>query len=279
MPWRSPSRLRSEPGAAARQAPFAAGRLLTVMMLRGYYRPGAVGPCPIQIAAVRARRYAADLRIRWIGSPYYAVGGCLPCRVIRHSDVMWQNCRQKTKLGISVARYQMDWWGHNEKHGWVVLDRNIPCNQPGSRGDLLFFRFRDSTTFPVARGDWHEPQYMYAPNYLRGKPSEVVEEFESLQSGWPELKVEMQHQRQDAENEKRMAALEKLRDQAIAKHRLLLGRLGIPYQGVLEPSPKKSLRVTLCYSCGHALNNATNSECAVCGWIVCICGACGCGYS
>ena len=42
MPWRSPSRLRSEPGAAARQAPFAGGRLLTVMMPRGYYRPQPV---------------------------------------------------------------------------------------------------------------------------------------------------------------------------------------------------------------------------------------------
>lgn len=42
MPWRSPSRLRSEPSAAARQAPLAGGRLLTVMMLRGYYRPVAV---------------------------------------------------------------------------------------------------------------------------------------------------------------------------------------------------------------------------------------------
>ena len=39
MPWRSPSRLRSEPSAAARQAPYGGGRLLTVMMLRGYYRP------------------------------------------------------------------------------------------------------------------------------------------------------------------------------------------------------------------------------------------------
>ena len=39
MPWRSPSSLRSKPGAAARQAPFAGGRLLTVMMPRGYYRP------------------------------------------------------------------------------------------------------------------------------------------------------------------------------------------------------------------------------------------------
>jgi len=42
MPWRSPSRLRSEPSAAARQAPIAGGRLLTVVMLRGYYRPDAV---------------------------------------------------------------------------------------------------------------------------------------------------------------------------------------------------------------------------------------------
>ena len=54
MPWRSPSRLRSEPGAAARQAPFAGGRLLPVMMLRGYYRPEAAGRHLIRIAAIRA---------------------------------------------------------------------------------------------------------------------------------------------------------------------------------------------------------------------------------
>ena len=41
MPWRSPSRLRSELGAAARHASLAGGRLLTVMMPRGYYRPSA----------------------------------------------------------------------------------------------------------------------------------------------------------------------------------------------------------------------------------------------
>lgn len=52
MPWRSLSRLRSEPGPAARQAPFAGGRLLTVMMPRGcrYYRPVAVGRGYISIS-------------------------------------------------------------------------------------------------------------------------------------------------------------------------------------------------------------------------------------
>jgi len=49
-PWRSPSRSRSEPGTAARQAAFAGGRLLTVMMLRGYYRPGAARRRSLRIA-------------------------------------------------------------------------------------------------------------------------------------------------------------------------------------------------------------------------------------
>lgn len=53
MPWRSLSRLRSEPGAAARQAPFAGGRLLTVMMLRGYYRPLAAGQ-PVATMVIEA---------------------------------------------------------------------------------------------------------------------------------------------------------------------------------------------------------------------------------
>ena len=66
MPWKSPSRLRSEPSAAARQAPYGGGRLLTVMMLRGYYRPGAVTGHPIRIAAIRARRYALSLCATWV---------------------------------------------------------------------------------------------------------------------------------------------------------------------------------------------------------------------
>ena len=82
MPWRSPSRLRSEPGAAARQAPFAGGRLLTVMMPRGYYRPEAVTGHPIRIAVVRARRYAYEMSARLVASPRKAGDCCLSCIVI-----------------------------------------------------------------------------------------------------------------------------------------------------------------------------------------------------
>jgi hypothetical protein len=37
-------------------------------------------------------------------------------------------------------------------------------------------------------------------------------------------------------------------------------------------------RVTYCYICGSKLDNALDKECGRCGWIVCSCGACGCGY-
>lgn len=37
-------------------------------------------------------------------------------------------------------------------------------------------------------------------------------------------------------------------------------------------------RETHCYSCKGDLDNAEDLECAACGWIICSCGACGCGY-
>ena len=73
-------------------------------------------PSSIQIAAIRAGRYALCLRATWIGSDRYAKTAApfpvllfalcvrpaskrqLAERVIRHSDVNQQNCRRKTKF-------------------------------------------------------------------------------------------------------------------------------------------------------------------------------------
>lgn len=35
-------------------------------------------------------------------------------------------------------------------------------------------------------------------------------------------------------------------------------------------------RTPPCYACGRGLDNAVDHECACCGWIICVCGACGC---
>lgn len=38
-------------------------------------------------------------------------------------------------------------------------------------------------------------------------------------------------------------------------------------------------RETHCYSCKNYLDNDLYKECRACGWIICFCGACGCGYT
>ena len=57
----------------------------------------------------------------------------------------------------------MYWWGFNALHGWVVLDRNIPCNEAGQSGDLVFYICPELTKFSCGRKEWDEPNFIYAP--------------------------------------------------------------------------------------------------------------------
>ena len=84
----------------------------------GSSRPYAAGRRPIRIAAILAERYAPFLLATWIGSPAMATPAAFFCPVISylqvvpaskqslaehviwHLDVIRQNCRPKTKLGL-----------------------------------------------------------------------------------------------------------------------------------------------------------------------------------
>jgi hypothetical protein len=59
-------------------------------------------------------------------------------------------------------------------------------------------------------------------------------------------------------------------------HRKRIEKLGFRYAG-LKPTAK-SHRVTHCYVCKDSLDSSVDVECVNCGWIVCRCGACGCGF-
>lgn len=63
------------------------------------------------------------------------------------------------------------------------------------------------------------------------------------------------------------------------RHKELLERLGKEYQGVRKATRLNRHRVTHCYSCKSGLDNSIDVECVACAWILCNCGACGCGYS
>ena len=121
----------------------------------------------------------------------------------------------------------MQWWGYSKEHGWVVLDRRIPCNTPGLKVDLLFLRCRDVTTFSVKRETWNAPLYTWAPNHISGlAPPESVEaaaELEDLKARWPEFESEIQ--RVQRETEERAEAVrvqeEKDRKRAASEKRKL----------------------------------------------------------
>ena len=93
------------------------------------------------------------------------------------------------------------WWGFSTEHGWVIMDRDIPGNAPGLRGDLLFFRCRDGKVFFVKREKWGRPAYQYAPNYVNAQPpsmaAEAGAELEALMARWPEFQLDIRRQHKE----------------------------------------------------------------------------------
>lgn len=61
------------------------------------------------------------------------------------------------------------------------------------------------------------------------------------------------------------------------RHKERLEKMGLSYGGVRALTARRFPRLTHCYACKSALSSFTQSECVMCGWILCNCGACGCG--
>lgn len=77
---------------------------------------------------------------------------------------------------------------------------------------------------------------------------------------------------QDLRNQK---AIEFKKEKTISLHKSRLNNLHLPYRGTSKSTTRS--RAANCWACWSALNNYCDDECCVCGWIICQCGACGCG--
>lgn len=62
-------------------------------------------------------------------------------------------------------------------------------------------------------------------------------------------------------------------------HRKHVENHGLRYQGTKRASNRKLNRATHCWNCRAGLDSSVDKQCVACGWILCRCGACGCGYS
>jgi hypothetical protein len=66
------------------------------------------------------------------------------------------------------------------------------------------------------------------------------------------------------------------REKTVRAHQTFLRQRGLANQGTRLGLGRG--RITHCYNCKRHLDNSIDVECAGCGWIICECGACGCGY-
>jgi hypothetical protein len=71
-------------------------------------------------------------------------------------------------------------------------------------------------------------------------------------------------------------AIENYRRSVVVRHRLRFQRMGKKYSGIRK-SNRRVPRETHCWSCKRTLTSEGFPECVECGWILCECGACGCG--
>ncbi len=112
------------------------------------------------------------------------------------------------------------WWGYNKEHGWVVLDREIPCNRPGARGELMFFRCRDEEIYFLRWEHWKLPAYRFALKYLKDLTGEAADEaraeLDALLERLPEFKLELRRQYQAILDKKEALRLEEVRLQKVA---------------------------------------------------------------
>ena len=62
-------------------------------------------------------------------------------------------------------------------------------------------------------------------------------------------------------------------------HVAFLASRGLAPQTLRKTTRERNHRITHCWSCASRLDNAIDLECSGCKWIICACGACGCGWT
>ena len=193
----------------------------------------------------------------------------------------------------------MEWWGFSLEHGWVFLDRSIPCNQPNSYAKLIFINCNTGEPFFEERKKWNRPDYIFEKRYIEESTdsSELLSnEIEKIKESlpifkdaslkeWEKIKPALTNSSQDLHSNYEWLSgsfyslsPEKRIESAKLAHSNFLTRIGKPFLGYVDGSKPHYRRVTHCYSCKRTLDNSLDIECKACAWIICPCGACGCGW-
>lgn len=172
-------------------------------------------------------------------------------------------------LKITLPSGERLWVGRETNHHLVV---HSPANHTVDFGMIRIFS--------VAQ----DAERLVDSAWLKGASTDDLTENEALaaivlykQFSLRQLELaRTKSDRLQEEDRQREAVLEEKRKQTIDRHRARITDMGREYRGAIIEKGKV-IRNAHCWSCKSQLSNASDVECASCGWIVCSCGACGCG--
>ena len=139
-----------------------------------------------------------------------------------------------------------------------------------------------SSSLPSFSTHENEKEWVYLWKHATGKIgryySEVVRKaIHKLQDDSKASEIlEAFNVQQRSDKEKTEAKTAKQIAELSGKHRKRLESRGLPWHGLSKPA-KRPPRTAHCWSCKRYIDNSVNLECNTCGWILCRCGACGCG--
>jgi hypothetical protein len=176
-------------------------------------------------------------------------------------------------------------WGFSEKYGWIMLDRTIERNRVGKKKGLMFVCCRDLTLFEIDWNEWLSPLYFLAEKYIESlnsdssKQTVVNAEFDAIKARESEFR-DLYNCIKEEDEKRRTEAIKEKRIKLEKRHRAFLEARNINYHGssvvLLSEKPR---RITHCYNCKGSLDSKNDLGCNACKWILCDCGACGCGYN
>jgi len=144
------------------------------------------------------------------------------------------------------------WLAHHSKLGLVLLDES---NQDGvAEGRLRAYLFESNATEEFDRSEFRSA--------LAGEVTDA--EFVAIANRYNQFKATVELP---------------IKAPVDVAHRNFLRKRGLPEQPLRARRLENRSRATHCYSCRTGLDNSIDVECSKCGWILCACGACGCGWS
>ena len=173
-------------------------------------------------------------------------------------------------------------WFYIDSHGWFIVDLSDPMNQSEHAAIRIVKQVSTSETAEVDHQFFNA--VMKQDWVLICEERNCFEEFVELNTQW-NLSNKEERDRREREKQEREALLNNLFSQipsydAKQKHRLIIQAKGDHYKGVRLPEEVQSnsyRRHARCWNCHKYLDSYAELQCKACGWMLCKCGACGCG--